>query len=176
VSASTGKKYERELVNKLRDYFPAERVTRSVADASQVDDVIVWPYYDDLPDAELPDDKDVNPDRPLTTRLQSGAIGIDELLQVEVKYTSGGAYGVKGLLSKHLETVGLGDISCVAWANGWRSGGLKAWAFAHSEIARDIYEVDDTLAKGAQKLVRPNNVDAAAIRSPRKPWVMVWKS
>jgi len=169
VSASTGKKYERELVGKLRDYFPAERVPRSVADASQVDDVIVWPYYDDLPDAE-----DVNPDRPLTTRLQSGAIDIDELLQIEVKYTSGGAYGIKGLLSKHLETVGLGGVSCVAWTDGWRSGGLKAWAFQRSEIARDIYEVDDTLAKGAQKLVRPDNVDAAAIRSPRRPWVMVW--
>jgi len=50
-TASVGKKYERELVNKLRDYFPTERVPRSVADASQVDDVIVWPYFDDLPDA-----------------------------------------------------------------------------------------------------------------------------
>jgi len=174
VSASTGKKYERELVNKLRDYFPAERVPRSVADASQVDDVIVWPYYEDLPDAELPDDKDVNPDRPLTTRLQSGAIGIDELLQVEVTYTSGGAYGVTGLLSKHLETVGLGGISCVSWGNGWRSGGLKAWAFQHSEIADEVYEVDDTMAKGARQLVGPS-VDGAAIRSPRNPWVMVWR-
>jgi len=170
VSASTGKKYERELVGKLREYFPAERVPRSVADASQVDDVIVWPDFDDLPDAE-----DVNPDRPLTTRLQSGAISVGELLQVEVKYTSGGAYGIRGLLNTHLETVGLGTIECVEWSNGWRTGGIRAWAFTHSEIADEVYEIDDTLAKSARQLVGPT-VDAAAIRSPRNPWVMVWNS
>lgn len=171
MSAKAGKNAERRLATYLEDAYDvvAERVPRSVADATQVDDVAIWPSPPDtLPD--YPDDADVTDHqqehRPLTSRLQCGVIGVEQLQQIEVKYTSSGkGFAVSTLYSTHLETVGLGGERPVEWANGYYTGPYVAPA--------EPYEVDNDLPKGAQ--VMSDNHNAAAISEKGEPWVFVWK-
>jgi len=100
-AAAKGKQYERELVRELSSYsLIAERVPRSVADAmpGPIDDVICVP--EKTPMARRLDGDSA---RPVTDHLQSIAEqdaerfveAVGSITQVEVKYTSSGAYGVQ---------------------------------------------------------------------------------
>lgn len=174
MSASTGKRYERQLVTKLRSYgLTAERVPRSVADATPVDDVVVT----------LEDIDDPHPDRPITRELQNGRLTVDDIIQIEVKYRSSGGYGMASLYDTHLSTVGLGSTRAAIWASqGFVTGGPASFA-SHLEFeCINDREVDDSLPKTLMDLfaVTDSNrgkgrVDAVALRMARKPWVMCWR-
>jgi len=176
MSAKTGKKYERKVVNCLAEYnVTAERVPRSVADATPVDDVVV------AGSGFEPIEEDG--DRPITRQLQRQEIELKEVTQVEVKYTSGGAYGVKGLYNAHLAGIGLGGAQHMLCQDGWSSGGLMAFVACVFrplgdgawKTSSEAWCTEDSLAKGTRELIAGEMADAAAIRGPRRPWVVVWR-
>jgi len=173
---STGKKYERELVQALRDVtVTAERVPRSVADAlpSKIDDVICVPEGMPVADSDH---------RPITDYLQelddprAFAEYVGSVVKVECKYTSSGAHGVQTLLDAHLRGPGLGWPNPVYWQGAdVYSGGPAAFATAleYGDGSAEAYEVGGSPPKGASGLLE--DADAAAIRASREPWVMIWK-
>lgn len=169
-TASKGKQRERELVNIIneRSGLTAERVPRSVADATPVDDVVV-----------VPDELEGDGDRPITRKLQRLEMEIDDLLQVEVKYTSSGGYGLATLRDAHLRTVGLGLPRPLQWEGGWRTGGMSAcvchlYEGDNTPPVRSEQFIDDMPPKTAMK-VYDETVDAVAFREAREPWVMLWR-
>lgn len=165
-TASVGKSKEREVVHLLEEHgWTAERVPRSVADATPVDDVVAVPRTLD----------EVDHDRPVTRRLQTGQLTRDDLLEVEVKYRSSGGYGMATLYDKHLETVGLGTHRPVVWSSGLSSGGSEA---LYACTARDVESIDvwscqEALPKTTRDLL-DDGVDVVAMRQAREPWLFVW--
>ena len=165
-----GKEYERKFVRALKQKgWVAERVPRSVADASAVDDVLAAPPWYEA------DDEDGN--RPITKPIQRQELSHVDPIQIEVKYTSTGSYGLPGLYRAHLETVGLGGLQPIEWPGEIWTGGIAAFASMLDEecFGLDAWERDESLAKGTLELLEPALVDAAALRAPRKPWVLVWE-
>jgi len=175
-TASKGKSYERALVRALRSLsLHAERVPRSVADAmpGPIDDVVCA-----SPDTQVAD----HDNRPITSHLQDGLVDdpaafaeyLGELVQVEVKYTKNETYGLSGLYSTHLETVGLGSQTSLAWPSGRHTGGVAAFAAWMVDCAGEGWEYDDgQLASSTTGLL--DEADAAALKAPRRPWVVVWE-
>ena len=172
-TASKGKTYERELVRELRDLsLVAERVPRSVADAmpGPIDDVIC-----------LPSDADAaaHDDRPITTRLQElhadgFAAYLSGITQIEVKYSSSGAYGSASLLDAHKRTVGLGTCQSLVWPCGVQTGGLAAFAaWVEGSLVEEWVYDHGTLPSAPRALL--DSSDAAAIRASGEPWVVVWE-
>jgi len=162
-----GKEWEKKLVRQFDGYpVTAERVPRSVADAQPVDDVLVARAEADLVD---------HPHRPITRALAEEQIGKDEYEQLECKYTSGREYGINGLYSLHLETVGLGTTSVVWWPDsGVYSGGISAFVAWLQWDDVECWEHDDTLSKSTRKLFG-GRYRGCALRGTGKPWVLVWE-
>lgn len=178
-TAASGKREEKRLARELNELgWLAERVPRSVCAAtpSKIDDVIAVPPGTA---AQVPEPG--NEHRPLTEAVQSKALEASAVDTIEVKYTSGSAYGCKGIYKAHLETVGLGTLRALQWDCGHLTGGVAAWCAyqlggPHEKIPF-LPDPDDstTLAKTAARLLKPETVDAAAIRLSGHPFVMVWR-
>ena len=168
-TASVGKQKEREVVAELDGVgWTAERVPRSVADATPVDDVVCTPQPID----------DAHPQRPITRQLQAEGegLGLADIYQVEVKYRGDGGYGAATFYSTHLESVGLGCVRPVRWRDGYLSGGAAAFVTYQSYDTGlpEAWEVDEKAPKSATDLLVPS-VDGVAIRMARRPWIFLWR-
>jgi hypothetical protein len=179
VSASKGKRYERELVRKFNKCagLTAERVPRSVADATAIDDVVIVPR-------DLPGRDDINDNRPITTRLQRQELTLDHILQVEVKYTSTNGYALTTLRDAHEGVVPLDWEGSLTWSDGWRTGGVSSLHCyikgrtgrpAPEELGRKPKGKNNSLPKTPTDVYRNNDVDAVAFREPREDWLLLWR-
>lgn len=170
MSAKAGKRWEREFANLIDDLdgWTAERVPRSVADATPVDDVVCVPR-------EVPDDGDGH--RLITRKLQRQELEYDEIIQVEVKHRSSGGFGMHTLRQAHLETIGLGTLQHLRWGDGWCTGGVEAWRYVLASGGRaDHWERDDLPPKTARGAYEDKpNTDAVALHESGEPWVMLWR-
>ncbi|MFB6374069.1 MAG: hypothetical protein ABEN55_13370 [Bradymonadaceae bacterium] len=168
-TAGVGKAREREVVDELEDVgWTAERVPRSVADATPVDDVVCTPQPIEDP----------HPQRPITRQLQTegDGLGLGDVYQIEVKYRSDSGFGAATFYREHLEAIGLGGVRPIRWRDGYLSGGVAAFVtYQTYEAGRpEAWEAEDKAPQSATDLLVPE-VDGAAVRLARRPWIFLWK-
>lgn len=169
--AAKGKRNESKLADALEEYgWTAERVPRSVADATPLGDVVAVP-----PGVETADHEH----RPITRAFSQGKLPLSAIDRIECKLTNSSAYGVKTLLKMHLRGTGLGTPCPTQWACGHLSGGPQAWVWWQQSggEAVDPYHVEKELPKTAADLLDDEHdlVDAAAVRETGGPFVVVWR-